>query len=405
LAAEPSKWGLFEPSQIQSLSFEFPDDPRDENAEAAMPGVTIEGLQKWYGGSQVIRDLHLAIPDGAFVALVGPSGCGKSTTLRMIAGLEMPSGGRIYIGSEDVTARPPAKRGVAMVFQSYALYPHMTVRDNLEFGLRVAGAKLADRVRRVAAAAEMLHLSDLMERRPSQLSGGQRQRVAIGRALVREPSVFLFDEPLSNLDAQLRAAMRIEIKRLHQTLRTTVIFVTHDQTEAMTMADTIVVMRDGNLEQIGSPLEVFERPANRFVAGFIGAPSMRMFDGRVEQDRMVLADGTALQLPGHVAHLAEGTEVTMGLRPEDLVVEGHGTLPVRPCFFEAPVLLTEPLGNETLIVMPFAESEAVARMYRPRPVAPGEVLRFAVDLDRIHVFDQKSGESLRRASAPGQTQQ
>ncbi|WP_158804979.1 MULTISPECIES: ABC transporter ATP-binding protein [unclassified Acidisoma] len=368
-----------------------------------MPGVTIEGLQKWYGGSQVIRDLHLTIPDGAFVALVGPSGCGKSTTLRMIAGLEMPSGGRIYIGSEDVTARPPAKRGVAMVFQSYALYPHMTVRDNLEFGLRVAGAKLADRVRRVTAAAEMLHLSDLMERRPSQLSGGQRQRVAIGRALVREPSVFLFDEPLSNLDAQLRAAMRIEIKRLHQTLRTTVIFVTHDQTEAMTMADTIVVMRDGNLEQIGSPLEVFERPANRFVAGFIGAPSMRMFDGRVEQDRMVLADGTALQLPGHVAHLAEGTEVTMGLRPEDLVVEGHGTLPVRPCFFEAPVLLTEPLGNETLIVMPFAESEAVARMYRPRPVAPGEVLRFAVDLDRIHVFDQKSGESLRRASAPGQT--
>jgi multiple sugar transport system ATP-binding protein len=249
----------------------------------------------------------------------------------------------------------------------------------------------------------MLHLLDLMERRPSQLSGGQRQRVAIGRALVREPSVFLFDEPLSNLDAQLRAAMRIEIKRLHQTLRTTVIFVTHDQTEAMTMADTIVVMRDGNLEQVGSPLEVFERPANRFVAGFIGAPSMRMFDARIEQDAMVLADGTALQLPGHVAHLAEGMEVTVGLRPEDLVVEGHGTLPARPCFFEAPVLLTEPLGNETLIVMPFAESEAVARMYRPRPVAPGEVLRFAVDLDRIHVFDRKNGESLRRASAPAQT--
>ncbi len=361
-----------------------------------MPGVTIEGLQKWYGGLQVIRDLHLTIPDGAFVALVGPSGCGKSTTLRMIAGLEMPSGGRIRIGPEDVTARPPAERGVAMVFQSYALYPHMTVRSNLEFGLRVAGVKAADRIRRVDAAAEMLHLSSLMDRRPSQLSGGQRQRVAIGRAIVRHPGVFLFDEPLSNLDAQLRAAMRMEIKRLHQTLRTTVIFVTHDQTEAMTMADTVVVMRDGNLEQVGSPLEVFEFPSNRFVAGFIGAPAMRMFEGRVEQGAVVLADGTALRLSTEFSHLAEGAKVTMGLRPEDVALEGHGTLPARAWFFEAPVLLTEPLGNETLIVIPFANSEAMVRMYRPRPVSPGEVLRFAVDLDRIHLFDHESGIALRR---------
>jgi multiple sugar transport system ATP-binding protein len=364
-----------------------------------MPGVTIEGLQKWYGGQQVIRNLHLAIPDGAFVALVGPSGCGKSTTLRMIAGLEMPSAGRIRIGAEDVTARPPAQRGVAMVFQSYALYPHMTVRSNLEFGLRVAGVKSVDRNRRVDQAAEMLHLSSLMDRRPSQLSGGQRQRVAIGRALVRQPSVFLFDEPLSNLDAQLRAAMRMEIKRLHQALRTTVVFVTHDQTEAMTMADTIVVMRDGNLEQIGSPLEVFEFPANHFVAGFIGAPAMRMFEGRIEQGAVVLADGTALRLSASFSHLADDAQVTMGLRPEDLAVEGHGTLPARAWFFEAPVLLTEPLGNETLLVMPFAEREAVARMYRPRPVAPGEVLRFAVDLDRIHLFDRETGLSLRRLPA------
>jgi multiple sugar transport system ATP-binding protein len=318
----------------------------------------------------------------------------------MIAGLEMPSAGRIRIGVDDVTARPPAQRGVAMVFQSYALYPHMTVRDNLEFGLRVAGAKREDRNRRVDEAAQMLHLSTLMDRRPSQLSGGQRQRVAIGRALVRQPRVFLFDEPLSNLDAQLRAAMRIEIKRLHQTLRTTVVFVTHDQTEAMTMADTIVVMRDGNLEQVGSPLEVFERPANHFVASFIGAPSMRMFDGRIERGAVILADGTALALPRHFAHLADGAQVTMGLRPEDLVVEGHGTLPGRAWFFLAPVLLTEPLGNETLIVTPFAMSEAVARMYRPRAVVPGEILRFALDLDRIHLFDRVSGESLRRMPAP-----
>jgi multiple sugar transport system ATP-binding protein len=364
-----------------------------------MPSVTIEGLQKWYGGSQVIRDLHLTIPDGAFVALVGPSGCGKSTTLRMIAGLEMPSAGRIRIGSEDVTARPPAERGVAMVFQSYALYPHMTVRNNLEFGLRVAGVKAVERRQRVAAAAEMLHLSALMDRRPSQLSGGQRQRVAIGRALVREPSVFLFDEPLSNLDAQLRAAMRMEIKRLHQALRSTVVFVTHDQTEAMTMADTIVVMRDGIIEQIGSPMEVFEFPSNRFVAGFIGAPAMRMFEGRVEQGAVVLADGTALRLSGQFSHLAEGADVVLGLRPEDVAVEGHGTLPARAWIFEAPVLLTEPLGNETLIVVPFAKSEAVARMYRPRPVMPGEVLRLAVDLDRIHLFDRETGNSLRRLPA------
>jgi multiple sugar transport system ATP-binding protein len=366
---------------------------------AVMPGVTIDGLQKWYGSLQVIRDLHLDIPDGAFVALVGPSGCGKSTTLRMIAGLEMPSAGRIWIGAQDVTARPPAQRGVAMVFQSYALYPHMTVRNNLEFGLRVAGVKATDRNRRVGDAAEMLHLSALMDRRPSQLSGGQRQRVAIGRALVRQPSVFLFDEPLSNLDAQLRAAMRMEIKRLHQALRTTVVFVTHDQTEAMTMADIIVVMRDGNLEQIGSPLEIFEFPCNRFVAGFIGAPAMRMFDGRIERGAVVLADGTALHLSSHFDHLPEGAGVTMGLRPEDLAIEGHGTLPARAWFFQAPVLLTEPLGNETLIVIAFAKSEAMARMYRPRPVILGEVLRFAVDLDRIHLFDRATGESLRRPPA------
>ena len=368
-----------------------------------MAAVVIEALEKWFGGYHAIRDLHLTIPDGAFVALVGPSGCGKSTTLRMIAGLEMPSGGRIRIGADDVTARPPGARGVAMVFQSYALYPHMSVRDNLGFGMRISGVAAGERARRIEEAARMLQIGPLLDRRPSQLSGGQRQRVAIGRALVRQPQVFLFDEPLSNLDAQLRAATRIEIKRLHQQLAATVVFVTHDQTEAMTMADTVVVMRDGRIEQAGTPLDVFEEPANAFVAGFIGAPAMRMFDASIDAGGTcaVLADGTALPLPrARFAALADGQPVRVGIRPEDIVPDGHGIPPTHALPLEATVLLTEPLGNETLIVVPFAGGEAMSRMYRPRPVVLGERLRFAIDLDRIHLFDRASGESLRRRPEP-----
>ena len=362
-----------------------------------MAAVEIEALEKWYGGFHAIHDLHLSVPDGAFVALVGPSGCGKSTTLRLIAGLEMPSAGRIRIGPDDVTGRAPGQRDVAIVFQSYALYPHMTVRENLGFGMRIRRVAKPDRERRIQAAAQMLQLGPLLDRRPSQLSGGQRQRVAIGRALVRQPKVFLFDEPLSNLDAQLRAATRLEIKRLHRQLAATIVFVTHDQTEAMTMADTIVVMRDGRIEQTGSPLEVFESPANAFVAGFIGAPSMRLFQGTVRSDRCVaLPDGVAVPLPDDFAGLPVGFEVTLGIRPEDVVPHGHGTPPRRSFSIEAPVLLVEPLGNETLIVLPFAGAELLARMYRPRPVAPGERMRFDLDLGRLHLFDRHSGATLRR---------
>jgi multiple sugar transport system ATP-binding protein len=367
-----------------------------------MASVSIEGLQKWFGTYHAIRDIDLHISDGEFVALVGPSGCGKSTTLRMIAGLEMPSGGRIRIGGEDVTARPPSQRGVAMVFQSYALYPHMTVRDNLGFGMRVGGVEARERERRIAEAACILRIEGLLDRRPGQLSGGQRQRVAIGRALVRQPRVFLFDEPLSNLDAQLRAATRMEIKRLHQQLGSTVVFVTHDQIEAMTMADTIVVMRDGRIEQVGSPHDVFEAPANTFVAAFIGAPAMCLFDGRVAGDatpRIALSDGTVLDVAPHFGGLIEGRPVRVGIRPEDIVPEGHGIRPARALSLHAPVWLTEPLGNETLLVIPFGGGEAMARMYRPRPVAVGEHLRFDLDLDRVHLFDHASGESLRRGAA------
>ena len=364
-----------------------------------MASVVIESLDKWFGGFHAIHGLDLAIADGSFVALVGPSGCGKSTTLRMIAGLEMPSRGSIRIGTENVTARPPSERGVSMVFQSYALYPHMTVRENLGFGLKVAGVAKAERACRVADAARLLEIGHLLNRRPAQLSGGQRQRTAIGRALVRDPKVFLFDEPLSNLDAQLRNAMRVEIKKLHQRLEATIVFVTHDQTEAMTMADTIVVMRDGSIEQVGSPLDVYERPSNAFVAGFIGAPSMRFFEGRVETEasapRVRLADALVLELPGdRFERLTNGQPVRVGVRPEDIIPEGHGIAPQHAARFEAEVALIEPLGNETLIVIPFAGGEAMSRMYRPRPVRVGERLRFAMDLARIHLFDPQAGHSL-----------
>ncbi|MBV9221062.1 MAG: sn-glycerol-3-phosphate ABC transporter ATP-binding protein UgpC [Methylobacteriaceae bacterium] len=366
-----------------------------------MADVSVRELVKVFGRQIVVKGIDLDIEDHAFIVLVGPSGCGKSTTLRIIAGLENPSHGEIRIGGRLVNDVPSRDRGVAMVFQSYALYPHMTVRENLGFALKVAKLRAAEIDRRVAHAAAILQLESYLDRRPSQLSGGQRQRVAMGRAIVREPQVFLFDEPLSNLDAKLRNAMRLEIKRLHQRLGTTIIYVTHDQVEAMTMADRIVIMRDGVIEQAGPPLDVFERPANRFVAEFIGSPAMNLLPARLVR----LDGGWGAANPSEApirldaerfAGLEDGRGVLIGVRPEDIVPEGHGVTPRAAHRFEAPVALTESLGNETLLLVPFAGREVMCRMQQPRPVQIGERINFLVNADRIHIFDEESGRSLRR---------
>ena len=305
-------------------------DPVQALGGARLATVTLRDIVKIYGEFVAIKGVDLDIEDGTFVVLVGPSGCGKSTILRMIAGLETISHGELRINDKLVNDLPSRDRGIAMVFQSYALYPHMSVDDNLGFGLKISGVGKPEIERRRGEAATMLGLDPYLDRRPSQLSGGQRQRVAIGRAMVREPEVFLFDEPLSNLDAKLRNQTRIEIKRLQRQLGATVIFVTHDQVEAMTLADKIVVLQDGMVAQIGTPLEVFERPRNQFVAGFMGAPSMNFLDGVVGGGRppMIKAGGIDLPVPADRFDLpAAGTPVTLGIRPEDIVPEGHGTRP------------------------------------------------------------------------------
>ena len=357
-----------------------------------MAEVTLKDLVKVYGRDLAVRGIDLVIPDGAFVVLVGPSGCGKSTTLRMIAGLESISHGELRIGGRLVNDLDPQDRGVAMVFQSYALYPHMTVAENLAFSLKLAGVPQADAQQRIDRAVGALELAPYLARRPSELSGGQRQRVAMGRAIVREPEVFLFDEPLSNLDAKLRNQMRVEIKRLQHRLRVTTIYVTHDQVEAMTLADIMVVMKDGEIAQAGSPLEVFERPANRFVAGFIGTPQMNFVEGVIRDGGFHSADLTLPLDPIRFA-LEEGRPVTLGLRPEDIVPEGHGRQPDGP-ELTATVTLTESLGNETLLFAEAGQTPFVARMQQPRPVADGERLRFHINAARCHLFDSNTGKTL-----------
>ena len=309
-----------------------------------MSDLRLEGVRKSYGSLEVIKGVDLDIRSGEFVVFVGPSGCGKSTLLRMIAGLEDITSGTLEIGGETMNDVDPAKRGIAMVFQSYALYPHMTVRENMGFALRFAGVPKAEIARQVGEAARILELEPLLDRKPKQLSGGQRQRVAIGRAIVRHPKVFLFDEPLSNLDAELRVHMRIEIAKLHKTLATTVIYVTHDQVEAMTLADKIVVLRAGIVEQVGSPLELYDDPANLFVAGFIGSPKMNFFNGTVEgaaEGRLaVRLDGTVLALPAPQAPVEPGDAVTVGIRPEHFDGVGEGRL-------DLTIDMLEHLGGET----------------------------------------------------------
>jgi multiple sugar transport system ATP-binding protein len=350
-----------------------------------MASVSIRNVQKRFGEAAVLHGVSIDIPDGSFTVLVGPSGCGKSTLLRMVAGLENISGGEIAIAGRVVNQVPPKERDIAMVFQNYALYPHMTVRDNMAFSLTLAKKDKAFIDERVGKAAGILGLAPLLERFPRQLSGGQRQRVAMGRCIVRDPQVFLFDEPLSNLDAKLRVAMRTEIKELHQRLKTTSVYVTHDQIEAMTMADQIVVMHDGRIEQTGSPLDLYDRPANRFVAGFIGSPAMNFIDGTQKEGALVAANGA--RLPVQSAQAAnDGRAMVYGIRPEHLDLADDG--------FEAEVVVIEPTGSETQLFARLGEQEIVAIFRERHDFAPGQKIRLKPRAPVAHLFDAASGQRI-----------
>ncbi|WP_308918011.1 sn-glycerol-3-phosphate ABC transporter ATP-binding protein UgpC [Jannaschia sp. LMIT008] len=371
-----------------------------------MADVDIRNLSKDYGAARVLHGVDLSIADGEFVALVGPSGCGKSTTLRMVAGLESVSDGTIAIGGAVVNEVEPADRGIAMVFQSYALYPHMSVAGNMGYALKVAGRPRDEIRTRVAEAARILDLEALLDRRPADLSGGQRQRVAMGRAIVRRPKVFLFDEPLSNLDAKLRTQMRTEIKRIHRQVGATTVYVTHDQVEAMTLADRIVIMRDGRLEQVGTPEDVFDRPASAFVAAFIGSPPMNLAAGRLEAGGVRLDGGATvpLNLPARGLADAVGRRVLFGLRPNDIAPEGHGMDAAEPWEIEATVSAAEPLGGETLVFFPMGEGgDWIGRMLKPRALRLGETIVLRFDLARAHVFDAETGARLGGATHEDRT--
>ena len=345
-----------------------------------MASVSFRDIYKAYGKVKVIHGIGFDIADGEFVVLVGPSGCGKSTLLRMLAGLEEITGGEISIDGKVVNDLDSKDRDIAMVFQSYALYPHMTVRENMGFSLKLRKADTQTISQRVADAARILNLDQLLERYPRELSGGQRQRVAMGRAIVRDPKVFLFDEPLSNLDAKLRVAMRAEIKALHQRLKTTTVYVTHDQIEAMTMADRIVVMHDGIIEQIGTPLELFDRPGNLFVAQFIGSPAMNVFSGMVRSGQV---EGLGAQWPLAPGMAAEGQAVSYGVRPTDLRLAASG-IPGR-------VIIVEPTGAETELLVEVGGQQMVVVIHGRTQAQPGDPVHLEFDVAKSHVFDAASG--------------
>ena len=350
-----------------------------------MASVSIDNVRKSFGPVAALHGVSIFIPDGAFVILVGPSGCGKSTLLRMIAGLEHITGGEIKIGSKVVNGMAPKERDIAMVFQSYALYPHMTVEQNMAFSLKLKSTPKGEIESKVARAADILGLQDLLARYPRQLSGGQRQRVAMGRAIVRDPSVFLFDEPLSNLDAKLRVQMRAEIKSLHQRLGTTTVYVTHDQIEAMTMADQIVVMNGGKIEQIGAPLALYDRPANLFVAGFIGSPAMNFIVGTICAEGFKTSDDLILPLAAKSAENL-GRAAIYGIRPEHLIIEESG-LPFT-------VDLVEPTGSETQVQGRLG-NQPISGVFRQRvETKPGETIRVTPDLGSVHLFDAQSTQRL-----------
>jgi len=362
-----------------------------------MARVHLSNVDKSYGSIKVVHGINLEIEDNEFVVLVGPSGCGKSTTLRMIAGLEPISGGEISIGDRVVNNLPPRHRNISMVFQNYALYPHMSVRENLGFSLKIAKQSQAEIDKAVDEAAQILSLTEYLDRKPGALSGGQRQRVAMGRAIVRHPEVFLFDEPLSNLDAKLRTQMRTEIKKLHQKVKSTIVYVTHDQVEAMTLADRIVIMRDGYIEQVGTPLDVFETPVNTFVATFIGSPPMNLLPGRVMNAQVALDGGPVVPLPDQfVGKVKDDQAIILGFRADNLMPVGY-SMPMEGTHaeFDMNVNLSEPLGTETLLFGSLAGKEVMAKMLNPRPVKNGERLPFLLDLTRCHLFDADTQQSLR----------
>lgn len=342
-----------------------------------MANVKIHEIRKSYGTLEVIHGLNIDIKDGEFLALVGPSGCGKSTLLRMIAGLEPIDSGNIAIGERVVNNLPPSERDIAMVFQTYALYPHKTVAENMGFALKVAKTSKLEIQRRVREAAEILSLTEYLDRKPRHLSGGQRQRVAMGRAIVRDPQVFLFDEPLSNLDAKLRIQMRTEIKELHQRLKTTTVFVTHDQIEAMTLADRIVVMHGGGIEQIGTPLELYDHPANEFVATFIGAPSMNLLDGN-------LSDGSVRVGPQCFAGPNGTGNIKLGVRPEHLTLVNEGGLPMQ-------VKVVEPTGAETMVFLSYKGQDVTAVFRERYTFESGQTVHLKPDQDHLHIFNAETG--------------
>ena len=353
-----------------------------------MASVAIRDVRKSYGATAVIHGVDISITDGEFVVLVGPSGCGKSTLLRMIAGLENITGGQISIGDRVVNNLPPKERDIAMVFQNYALYPHMTVAANMAFSMKLRGAPKEEIDARVNRAAAILDLGPYLERFPRQLSGGQRQRVAMGRAIVRDPQVFLFDEPLSNLDAKLRVQMRTEIKELHQRLKTTTVYVTHDQIEAMTMADKIVVMHDGIVEQIGSPLDLYDNPANQFVAGFIGSPAMNFLKGTVRVNGSAIFEGpNGVKLPvANAPKSADGVAAVYGIRPEHFTLADDGA--------EAEIVVIEPTGSETQVFAKLGGEEVVAVFRERHQFKPGEKIKLKPDPKLVHLFDAATGKRL-----------
>jgi multiple sugar transport system ATP-binding protein len=363
-----------------------------------MARVLIRDLNKKFDETHAVKGVNLEIRDKEFVVLVGPSGCGKTTTLRMVAGLESITSGQVLIGDTVVNELPPMDRDIAMVFQNYALYPHMSVYDNMAFGLKMRRFKRAEIDQRVQEAAEILGIGHLLKRKPRQLSGGQRQRVALGRAIVRHPQVFLFDEPLSNLDAKLRVQMRVELKRLHERLGTTAIYVTHDQVEAMTLGDRVVVMKDGLVQQVGEPLELYNAPANRFVAGFIGSPGMNFATVRMERANGALwavSEGVRLKLPdetGQRLNRHSGGEVVFGIRPEDLRVASDGV--DYGMEFEAVVEVVEKLGSQILLDVRVGSGTMVAAVDPTIRAQVRDRLRLAVNETRLHFFDASSGLAL-----------
>ena len=355
-----------------------------------MASVSFRNIEKSFGKTKIIHGISFDIQDGEFVVLVGPSGCGKSTLLRMLAGLEEITAGDIAVDDRVVNELESKDRDIAMVFQSYALYPHMTVRDNMAFSLKLRKADLSLTNERVNKAAKILNLDALLDRYPRELSGGQRQRVAMGRAIVRDPKVFLFDEPLSNLDAKLRVSMRAEIKALHQRLKTTTVYVTHDQIEAMTLADRIVVMHDGIIEQIGTPLELFDRPGNLFVAQFIGSPSMNVFEGTLRGSNGQFAvEALGVNWPVRsVSQGRDGQAVSYGIRPGDISISNSGQ------GIEAKVIVVEPTGAETELLLEVGGTQIVTVMHGRTDAKPDDIVRLSIDANKAHIFEMQTGKRL-----------